>query len=117
MGCGVCAGICDAIQMKSDSFGFYYPDINTEKCVHCGKCVSVCPMLLCDEKRMELEKECWKNQKISYRMETGYYRGAYEGEIARYRPTSASGGFCTALLIELLKLKFSTVYLLRKTET
>lgn len=103
VGCGVCAGICDAIQMKSDSFGFYYPDINTEKCVHCGKCVSVCPMLLGDEKRMKLEKECWKNEEISYRMETGYYRGAYEGEIARYRPTSASGGFCTALLIELLK--------------
>ena len=43
-GCRACANACpcDAITMKMDELGFFYPEINTEKCVDCGKCISVC---------------------------------------------------------------------------
>lgn len=44
-GCGVCCEICpaDAIHMKTDAKGFLTPQIDGEKCIHCGKCVACCP--------------------------------------------------------------------------
>ena len=43
-GCGVCKAVCnkDAITMEQDNYGFYYPQINIERCVSCGKCRSNC---------------------------------------------------------------------------
>ncbi|MBR6103852.1 MAG: Coenzyme F420 hydrogenase/dehydrogenase, beta subunit C-terminal domain [Paludibacteraceae bacterium] len=43
-GCGVCALKCGhkAITMSSDDEGFIYPQIDSEKCVDCGLCRSVC---------------------------------------------------------------------------
>lgn len=43
-GCRACANICprDAISMKSDELGFFYPEVNAEVCVDCGMCLSVC---------------------------------------------------------------------------
>ena len=42
-GCAACENVCpiDAIQIKLDNSGFYYPVVN-EKCIKCGKCVEVC---------------------------------------------------------------------------
>ena len=44
-GCGACAQICalDAIKMTADEDGFLYPATDSNKCVRCGRCVSVCP--------------------------------------------------------------------------
>ncbi len=46
-GCTACAAVCpkDAISMERDKEGFSYPVIQPEKCIHCGRCVSVCPAL------------------------------------------------------------------------
>ena len=46
-GCGVCANACpvDAIQMKPNSQGFYYPMIEESVCIECKSCYSVCPKL------------------------------------------------------------------------
>ena len=43
-GCGACAGICPkkAITMEYDEYGFKYPVINEDLCIHCKKCKSVC---------------------------------------------------------------------------
>lgn len=43
--CMACYNICPigAIYITKDNNGFVYPEVNTEKCVHCGKCDSVCP--------------------------------------------------------------------------
>lgn len=43
-GCAACASICpvEAISMKLDEEGFYYPIIDKEKCVGCKVCLSVC---------------------------------------------------------------------------
>ena len=44
-GCEACAQVCQvgAIRMVADEEGFRYPEIDTAKCVNCGKCQSVCP--------------------------------------------------------------------------
>ena len=45
-GCTACEQICPkkCIQMVSDSEGFLYPQVDTEACIHCGKCIDVCPI-------------------------------------------------------------------------
>lgn len=44
-GCGACAEVCsvNAIEMKQGIEGFFYPILNYDKCIKCGKCYSVCP--------------------------------------------------------------------------
>ena len=46
-GCTACASGCpkDAITMERDKEGFPYPVIDPDKCVRCGHCTAVCPML------------------------------------------------------------------------
>lgn len=46
-GCTACASICahDAITMQPDKEGFLYPRVDINKCVDCGLCVKVCPVL------------------------------------------------------------------------
>ena len=43
-GCGVCKTVCseNAVTMQQDNCGFYYPQIDMERCVSCGKCRSKC---------------------------------------------------------------------------
>ena len=43
-GCAACAEVCpvQAIQMKTEKNGFYYPVIDSEICIKCNKCLSVC---------------------------------------------------------------------------
>ena len=46
-GCGGCASGCpkDAISMERDKEGFAYPVADLEKCIHCGHCTAICPIL------------------------------------------------------------------------
>lgn len=43
-GCSACYAVCpvSAITMKPDDEGFLYPEIDSEKCLKCGKCLTVC---------------------------------------------------------------------------
>ena len=43
-GCAACYSVCPvgAIVMNPDEKGFWYPDIDEEKCIRCQKCISVC---------------------------------------------------------------------------
>lgn len=43
-GCSACYVICpaNAINMIPDDEGFLYPNIDTDKCVRCNRCISVC---------------------------------------------------------------------------
>ena len=44
-GCTACYSAClvEAISMTADEEGFEYPQINSDKCIGCGKCITVCP--------------------------------------------------------------------------
>ena len=50
-GCNACGDICpkQAISFVTDEEGFWYPQIDFAKCVDCGLCENVCPMLHVDE--------------------------------------------------------------------
>lgn len=43
-GCGACRLVCpvNAIEMKEDSEGFLYPEIDESKCIKCNKCRRIC---------------------------------------------------------------------------
>lgn len=43
-GCGACKEVCPvgAIEMKQNEEGFFFPEIDELKCIHCHKCHSVC---------------------------------------------------------------------------
>ena len=44
-GCAACSNICNfsAITMKQNAEGFYYPEVDKDKCRDCGMCQKVCP--------------------------------------------------------------------------
>ncbi len=43
-GCGSCVQICpvNALSLKKDKKGFYYPDVDSTKCTHCNLCEKAC---------------------------------------------------------------------------
>lgn len=81
-GCSACVSICPkgAIEMKLDQEGFKYPQRDDKKCIHCGLCKKVCPIL---------NKE--KNKRIN---QIGYI---FQNSNKEIRKESTSGGFFTAL--------------------
>lgn len=46
-GCHACFTICsqNCISMDSDREGFWYPKVNYDKCIKCGLCTDVCPII------------------------------------------------------------------------
>lgn len=46
-GCNACGSICakNAITFQTDEEGFWYPDVDMDKCVDCGMCEKVCPFI------------------------------------------------------------------------
>lgn len=81
-GCFACSGICPrgAIQCVPDINGFYYPHIDSEKCVECGRCRTVC--------------YSHKDQLSSSACLKAYYGWHREESILR---KSSSGGITVAL--------------------
>ena len=75
-GCAACANICpyNAIEIKQDKNGFHRPFIIEDRCVQCGKCKQVCPLL---------------NSKETNRQNTHVYAVWANNEI---RAKSSSGG-------------------------
>lgn len=45
VGCYACENICpiNCISMINDEEGFWYPNVDYDKCVKCGKCINACP--------------------------------------------------------------------------
>ena len=46
-GCNACAAVCpvQCISMPLDNEGFFYPKVDVGKCIQCGLCEKVCPIL------------------------------------------------------------------------
>lgn len=47
MGCHACSNICpkNCISMDKDKDWFWYPNVDYNKCIKCGKCIKVCPII------------------------------------------------------------------------
>lgn len=45
-GCTACYSVCPkhAIEMCSEDDGYWYPIVNHDKCIDCGRCEAVCPL-------------------------------------------------------------------------
>lgn len=50
-GCMACRNICPvhAIHQKIDSCGFVMPEIDSSRCIACGKCTDVCPIVFSEK--------------------------------------------------------------------
>lgn len=46
-GCNACGDVCpkQAITFKTDNEGFWYPEVDMEKCIDCHLCEKVCPII------------------------------------------------------------------------
>ncbi|MCI7814466.1 MAG: polysaccharide pyruvyl transferase family protein [Robinsoniella sp.] len=108
-GCGACENICpvDAITMIQDKEGFYYPLIDENKCIHCGKCLKACPSA--HERNVNWEKpQCY----AAYTQEPvrevsssgGIFSLVAEDVLAR------GGAVCGAAFDENFELAHTVVY-------
>lgn len=58
-GCNACYDICpkNAILLETDIEGFWYPNIDKDKCIDCGLCDRICPVIHINElKKNDFEK-------------------------------------------------------------
>lgn len=87
-GCGACVHICptQAIHFVKDVEGFYYPDVDGEKCIHCGLCEKKCLILSSQAPFMSLP--------------TAY---ASQNRDEKIRTCSSSGGVFTLLAEHVLR--------------
>lgn len=46
-GCEACSNICpkNAIELKKDKQGFFYPEVLSDKCIDCSACYNICPII------------------------------------------------------------------------
>lgn len=56
-GCHACLNICpkQCIDMREDNEGFWYPQVDQDKCVNCGLCEKVCPIINNKERVNQIE--------------------------------------------------------------
>lgn len=92
-GCNACGDVCahGAITFKTDQEGFWYPEVDKDKCTDCHLCEKVCPMLHISE----LKHNDFDTPKVY---------GCYHNDIV-IRFDSTSGGLFSALAQEMYKQK------------
>lgn len=90
-GCNACGDICpkQAISFKTDNEGFWYPEVDMERCVDCHLCEKTCPVINADELRDNDYKEPKCIAAIHKNLEVRF--------------DSTSGGMFTALAEKMYK--------------
>lgn len=71
-GCAACVQRCpkQCITMQTDKEGFLYPKVDKEKCIDCGLCEKVCPIINHGEKRTPLAVYAAKNTNEEVRLKS-----------------------------------------------
>lgn len=92
-GCGACAFACpvNCISMREDEIGVVYPNIDRNRCIHCGKCKKICPQI----------NQVRTNQPIQ-----AYAAWSNDTE---ERKRSASGGIASEIYKNLLQQEYYVV--------
>lgn len=87
-GCSACVQRCPkhCISLREDTEGFLYPHVDASKCIDCGLCEQVCPML---------------HQPVAERKPLAVYAAKNKNE--EVRQASSSGGIFTALAEEIIR--------------
>lgn len=92
-GCNACGDVCSkqAITFKTDSEGFWYPEVDKEKCIDCGLCEKICPVINAESlKNTDLDvPECYAAEHKNLEVVFG----------------STSGGLFSALAEKMYKEK------------
>lgn len=105
-GCGICRTICPkgCLEFPLDiKKGVFRPVVDNEKCIHCGKCINVCPVV---SNNFSEANPPFIN---SYRQ----VFAAYSKDID-LRKQAASGGFITSFLCYMLEKGFANAALVSK---
>lgn len=96
-GCNACGDVCNqqAITFKTDIEGFWYPEVDTEKCTDCHLCEKVCPILNVKELHNDFETPfCYaamhKNYEVRFDSTSGGLFSAFAEKI--YRDGGYVGG-------------------------
>lgn len=86
-GCKACVQRCpkSCISLVTDECGFYYPKVNLNKCIDCGLCEAVCPVINKGVARLPIDQ----------------YWGVNKDE--EIRMTSSSGGIFYAIATEIIR--------------
>ena len=71
-GCSACVQICpkQCISMSADNEGFLYPQVDTTKCIDCGLCEKVCPVINQNEPREPFAVYAVKNTNDKVRLKS-----------------------------------------------
>lgn len=90
-GCEACVQACpkQCIDFTQDAQGFFYPSVNEDKCVDCGLCNKVCPILNVEDYRLPPSTPVF---------------AAYNNDDEQRR-TGSSGGIFELLALETIKNK------------
>ncbi|MBQ7462945.1 MAG: Coenzyme F420 hydrogenase/dehydrogenase, beta subunit C-terminal domain [Bacteroidaceae bacterium] len=71
-GCNACGDICpkQAISFKNDNEGFWYPEVDMQKCIDCGLCEKICPCLNVKEAKQPISAFAAVNPDDELRMKS-----------------------------------------------
>lgn len=85
-GCTACYSVCPkhAIEMRSEDDGYWYPIVNHDKCIDCGRCEAVCPLKHVSSGMLNDVKAAYgvKNKSSEERMRSS--SGSVYIELAKY---------------------------------
>lgn len=119
--CGACYNVCpvNAISLKPNEYGFEYPEIDTDKCIHCQKCATACTYTQNCELHTPIEAYAATNRNKNTLMQSS--SGGVFSALAEY-VLSQSGVICgciydeNLLPVHICTEKSDDVLLMRKSK-